>query len=95
MCDLISSCPTQPVQLALLLKTIPCLEQMDKSAGRTLLDGIQAEHLLVSFPARSLGGRSKGMVQNYEAHFHQLIAGRPWRVQRFEFTSELVFLVSK
>jgi 16S rRNA (guanine(1405)-N(7))-methyltransferase len=95
MCDLISSCPAQPVQLALLLKTIPCLEQMDKSAGRTLLDGIQAEHLLVSFPARSLGGHSKGMVQNYEAHFRQLIAGRSWRVQRFEFTSELVFLVSK
>jgi 16S rRNA (guanine(1405)-N(7))-methyltransferase len=93
--DLIGSCPTQPVQLALLLKTIPCLEQMEKSAGLALLDGIQAEHLLVSFPARSLGGRSKGMVQNYEAHFRELIAGHSWRVQRFEFTSELVFLVSK
>jgi len=93
--DLISFCPTQVVQLALMLKTIPCLEQIEKSAGQALLDGIQAEHMLVSFPARSLGGHTKGMVQNYEAHFKELIAGHPWRVQRFEFSSELVFLVSK
>ncbi|MDR3575566.1 MAG: hypothetical protein P4L50_17035 [Anaerolineaceae bacterium] len=95
VCDLIHACPGQSVQVALLLKTIPCLEQMEKTAGRALLDGIQAEHLLVSFPARSLGGRSKGMVQNYEAHFRQLIEGQPWRIQRFEFASELAFLVSK
>ncbi len=95
ICDLIASCPGQPVQLALILKTIPCLEQMEKSAGLALLDRIQAEHLLISFPARSLGGRSKGMLQNYEAHFRQLMAERPWRVQRFEFTNELAFLVSK
>jgi 16S rRNA (guanine(1405)-N(7))-methyltransferase len=95
VCDLIAACPTQPVQLALILKTIPCLEQMDKSAGLALLDGIRAEHLLVSFPSRSLGGRSKGMLQNYEAHFNQLIEGRPWQVQRFEFINELAFLVSK
>jgi 16S rRNA (guanine(1405)-N(7))-methyltransferase len=93
--DLIGSCPGQSVQLALMLKTIPCLEQMDKSAGQALLDGIQAEHLLVSFPAHSLGGQSKGMVKNYETHFRQLINGHPWRVRRFEFASELVFLVSK
>jgi 16S rRNA (guanine(1405)-N(7))-methyltransferase len=93
--DLIESCPSQPVQLALLLKTIPCLEQIEKSAGLALLEGIQAEHMLVSFPAHSLGGRSKGMLQNYEAHFRELITGHSWRVQRFEFTSELAFLVSK
>ena len=93
--DLISSLPTQSVQLALLLKTIPCLEQMNKSAGLALMDGIRAEHLLVSFPARSLGGRSKGMLQNYETHFRQLIDGRSWHIQRFEFASELAFLVSK
>jgi hypothetical protein len=35
------------------------------------------------------------MLQTYEAHFRQLMAGRPWRFQRFEFTNELAFLVSK
>lgn len=95
ICDLTNTVPHEKVQLALLLKTIPCLEQVDKSAGKKLLDGIDAENILVSFPAHSLGGRSKGMVQNYEAHFHQLIEGRAWQVTRFEFPGELAFLVRK
>lgn len=94
-CDLAEGAPARPVQLALLLKTIPCLEQVDKSAGERLLSTIQAEHILVSFPAKSLGGRSKGMPQNYEAHFRELTAGFPWRIQRFEFATELAFLISK
>lgn len=94
-CDLVEGAPAQPVQLALLLKTIPCLEQVDKDAGARLLDSIQAEHILVSFPARSLGGRSKGMPVNYTARMNQLLEGRNWRVQRLEFDSELAFLISK
>lgn len=95
MCDLSVACPPQTVQVAFLLKTIPCLEQLDKSIGLRLLDDISAEHLLVSFPARSLGGRAKGMVQNYENHFNQLVAGRGWKIQRFEYSTELAFLVSR
>jgi 16S rRNA (guanine(1405)-N(7))-methyltransferase len=95
LCDLTQSCPGGRVDLALLLKTIPCLEQVDKTAGVRLLEQIQAEHILVSFPARSLGGRKKGMVQNYEAHFKELILGKPWTLTRFEFSSELAFLIKK
>ncbi len=94
-CDLIHAVPPQPVQLALLLKTVPCLEQVDKNIGRRLLEQVQAEVLLVSFPVHSLGGRSKGMLQFYEAHFRQLAAGLPWRITRFEFPSELVFRLER
>lgn len=93
--DVLQNPPLQPVQLALIMKTIPCLEQLDKQAGIRLLDTIRAETLLVSFPAKSLGGRSKGMVQNYEAHFRELTAGRSWKIERFEFPGELVFRVQK
>ena len=81
--------------MALILKTIPCLEQLDKTAGLRLLETIQAEHILVSFPVHSLGGRSKGMVENYEARFHALVQGKRWAIQRFEFATELAFLVTK
>jgi 16S rRNA (guanine(1405)-N(7))-methyltransferase len=94
-CDLTQSIPQQPVQVALLLKTIPCLEQIDKQAGRRLLEELQAEAILVTFPAHSLGGRSKGMVQNYSDHFSQLVAGKPWQVTRFDFLGELAFLIRK
>jgi 16S rRNA (guanine(1405)-N(7))-methyltransferase len=86
--------PTQHVDLALVLKTIPCLEQMDRSAGVRLLDAINARYLLVSFPVRSLGGRAKGMSASYEAHFEKLAAGRDWSINRFEFDGELAFLVT-
>ncbi len=95
ICDLFQGVPQPPVQVALLLKTIPCLEQVEKEIGLRLLAGIQARHILVSFPAHSLGGRSKGMVRNYEAHFRQMVSGQAWKVQRFEFPGELTFLIEK
>lgn len=93
--DVLSRCPTQHADLALLLKALPCLEQLEAGAGLRLLEQINADHLLVSFPAQSLGGRKKGMAQNYEAHFRQLVAGKPWAIQRFEFPTEVAFLISK
>jgi 16S rRNA (guanine(1405)-N(7))-methyltransferase len=87
--------PAGKVRLALLLKTLPCLEQVEKGVSLPLLDGIQAEYLLVSFPVRSLGGRAKGMPRTYEENFRELISSRSWTVERFEFSSELAFLVHK
>ncbi|MBG0770877.1 MAG: 16S rRNA methyltransferase [Anaerolineaceae bacterium] len=94
-CDLVAGPPQTQVQVAFLLKTIPCLEQVDKQIGPSLLDQIQADHILVSFPAKSLGGRNKGMPGFYRDHFYTLIGDQPWQVQEFNFTTEIAFLVSK
>jgi 16S rRNA (guanine(1405)-N(7))-methyltransferase len=97
--DVIASAPEQRADLALILKAIPCLEQVDKAAGERLLRTLRADHLLISFPVHSLGGRSKGMVETYEARFHDLLerAGlvSGCTVTRFEFATELAFLVSR
>ncbi len=87
--------PTEKVQVALVLKTLPCLEQVDKAVGLNLLESLPAEYLLVSFPVRSLGGKNKGMASNYEAHFLALIEGKGWQTTRYEFATELAFLVRK
>jgi len=94
LCDLTSHIPQQPVQLALLLKSIPCLEQLDKAIFNRMLEELRAEVLLVSFPAQSIGGRGKGMRQNYRQHFEELIRGRQVHFQTFDFPNELVFLLS-
>jgi 16S rRNA (guanine(1405)-N(7))-methyltransferase len=94
-CDVIQSCPTHHVDLAFMLKAIPCLEQVYKTATLRLLDTINADHLLVSFPVHSLGGRKKGMAANYEARFRELVAHKNLSVERFEFASELVFRIAK
>jgi 16S rRNA (guanine(1405)-N(7))-methyltransferase len=93
--DVTQTCPGRPVHLALLLKSLPCLEQLDGDASRRLLERINAEHLLVSFPVRSLGGRHKGMQVNYESRFRELVSGKSWTVKRFEFSTELVFRVTR
>ncbi|KPL24144.1 MAG: hypothetical protein AMJ93_02925 [Anaerolineae bacterium SM23_84] len=87
--------PTRRADLALILKSLPCMEQLDKSASVRLLEATNADHLLISFPVRSLGGRGKGMAQSYERQFLGLLAGKPWAFRRFEFSTELAFLVSK
>jgi 16S rRNA (guanine(1405)-N(7))-methyltransferase len=83
------------VDLALILKTIPCLEQVDREAGQRLLDSLPAAHMLVSFPVHSLGGKQVGMTENYAARFEELVSGKRWVVRRFEFSTELAFLMSK
>src|SRR5216110_939762 len=93
VCDIIQSCPTTQVDLAFVLKAIPCLEQIDKSAGSTLLHSINAKYIVVSFPIHSLGGRNKGMEANYEARFHSLVENTGWTIKKFEFATELAFLI--
>ncbi len=87
--------PAINAQVAFLLKSVPCLDQLQKGAGLRLLESIPSPHILVSFPVSSLGGRAKGMRRNYEEQFMQLIDGKDWQVDRFSFKTELAFLVKK
>jgi 16S rRNA (guanine(1405)-N(7))-methyltransferase len=93
--DVVYDPPPQTADLALVLKTLPCLETIDKHAPARLLDAIDAPLLLVSFPAQTLGGRRKGMAAHYEARFSDLLAERGWAADRFLFDTELAFLVRK
>jgi 16S rRNA (guanine(1405)-N(7))-methyltransferase len=93
--DVTQSCPARKVDLALVLKSLPCLDQIDRSCSLRLLDGLNADRVLVSFPVHSLGGQSKGMVSHYEARFHELVDERRWTVARFAFAAELAFLIRK
>jgi 16S rRNA (guanine(1405)-N(7))-methyltransferase len=93
--NIIESIPQEKVHVAFLLKTIPCLEQVDKTIGVKLLEKISAENILVSFPSRSLAGKFKGMAANYEAHFYQLLSGKNWRVTKTEWPNEIAFLIQK
>jgi len=94
-CDLAGGVPQERAQVALLLKSIPCLEQIDREIGLSLLKNIRADHILVSFPVRSLGGQKKGMSAFYREHFLKIVADTGWTIQEFEFSSELAFLVTK
>lgn len=94
--DVTQTVPTQQVDLALVLKTLPCLEQIDKTAPVRLLEGLNAKNMIVSYPTLSLCGRGgKGMQQNYGEKFEKIAQDHGWDFQRFEFANELAYLVSK
>lgn len=92
-CDLLSQSPVQGADVVFLLKTIPCLEQVDRDAGRRLLAAIEAPVVVVSYPIYSLGGRQRGMAEHYAEHFAALVEGHSWRIERFDFSTELAFRI--
>lgn len=93
--DVLAAPPPGHFDVAFVLKALPCLEQVDKQAGRRILDGVDADYLVISYPAHSLGGRARGMPAHYESQFQQLVAGSPWAWQKLVFQTEIVFIVAK
>jgi 16S rRNA (guanine(1405)-N(7))-methyltransferase len=93
--DLAAGAPPVRADLALALKLLPTIEQIERGAGLRLLQSIDAPHIVVSFPARSLGGRNKGMAANYERDFRALVDAQGWEATLLPFEQELVFLLSK
>ena len=94
--NLLTAIPSQKVELAIMLKLLPILDQVDPSASKRLLDSVQANHFLISYPSKSLGGREKGMKQTYTQHFSRLVEGLTFSsILHFDFPNETVYLLSK
>jgi len=93
--DLSSAIPCQPVQVALLMKTLPLMEQIEHGLSKKIVNDLNADHILVTYPLRSLGGRKKGMEETYRSQFDDLVAGCDWDIQEFSFPNEIAFLVTK
>lgn len=81
------------VDLVFLLKVLPCLERQERGASLRLLRSLSARRVVVSFPARSLGGREKGMRDHYAGVIADLAAGLPARVTRITFPNEDFYLL--
>ncbi len=95
VCDVIHQPPSQPVDVALVLKVLPCLERLEPTAPRQVLASLQARHVVISFPVHSLGGRVKGMPRHYRDRLPDMLPVG-WRVRwEREFASELVFVVEQ
>jgi 16S rRNA (guanine(1405)-N(7))-methyltransferase len=93
--DLTLGAPPQAADVALLLKTLPCLDQLDASAGCRLLAGIRAPVVLLSYPAASLGGESRGRSAHYDRQFDRLELVDAWHIERFRFATETVYRLQR
>jgi len=93
--DVAADPPRDAADVALVLKTVPCLEQQLPGSGRRLLAGLDASWLVVSYPTRSLGGAGKGMITTYRAQFQALASGLGALVAEMLFPNELVFVADR
>jgi 16S rRNA (guanine(1405)-N(7))-methyltransferase len=93
--DLLLGPDETPADVTFLLKTVPCIETQQREHGWGLIDAINSPVVVVSFPTKSLGQRSKGMYRTYSTNFAKHAAEQPWQVEELEFGNELVYLVRK
>ncbi|MGH2350047.1 MAG: 16S rRNA methyltransferase [Chloroflexota bacterium] len=93
--DVAAQPPATPADVALLLKTAPCLEQQHAGSARRLIAALHARHIVLSFPTRSLGGASKGMVEHYRDQLTTMVVGSDWRITELLFPPELVYVLTR
>lgn len=92
--DLVAAPIEEAADVALLLKLVTTLDRQDPAAAARLLAALPASHAVVSFTARSLGGRSRGMEATYRRRLEQLareIAAAD--VTEASVANELVFVL--
>jgi len=94
--DVVADPPTDGADCALLLKVVTTLDRQDPAAATRLVSGLGARHAVVSFPARSLGGRGKGLERTYRDRLDRLAAevGRVTAVTEASVPNELVFILT-
>jgi 16S rRNA (guanine(1405)-N(7))-methyltransferase len=93
--DVLSHPPDDDASVALMLKLSTSLERQEPGATLGLVEQLRTPCVVVSFATKSLGGREKGMAEQYQRQFRRWIADRQWAVERLEFETELVFVMRK
>lgn len=94
-CDLAVSIPAPSADLALLMKTIPLLDQLNRQIAPRLLNGLKTDAILASFPLKSLGGHDKGMLKTYRSRMAELTDNSRFEVEEFQFHNEIAFLLRR
>ncbi len=93
--DVTLDLPEEEFDLALAMKLLPVLETDESGAALSLLRGVKARFILVTFPTRSLSGRGVGMEKNYSEWFEKTIGTAFAVIDRFVLGNELCYTVRK
>jgi 16S rRNA (guanine(1405)-N(7))-methyltransferase len=93
--DLVDGPAGEPADLTLVLKTVPCLERQRTGAGWAAVAALESPAVVVTFPTKSLGRRSKGMYQTWSAQFEARAAEHGWTYASFEVPNELAYVLTR
>lgn len=87
--------PSERFHIALLFKILPLLERQKSGSAMDVMNRIDAEYLVVSFPTRTLGGRNVGMEDNYSAWMEAHIPENRTVAARFTTENELYYVLKE
>ena len=87
--------PGERFDLALLFKLLPLLERQESGSAARIMNAVNARHMVVSFPTRTLGGRSVGMSDNYARWMEAHLPEGMNICDQFETRNELFYIVAK
>jgi 16S rRNA (guanine(1405)-N(7))-methyltransferase len=93
--DLVDDDAVPAADVALLLKLVTTLDRQDPDAAARLLEVLPVRHAVVSFAARSLGGRG-GREKTYRDRLDRLVveSGHVTEVAEASVPNELVFVLT-
>lgn len=92
--DVAMQFPQETADVALFLKEMPRFERNYGRLGRPLLEALNVNYLVVSYPSISTHG-GRNLTDRYREFMHQLITGHDWPVTELLFEGELVFVIQK
>ena len=87
--------PKERFHIALLFKILPLLERQKSGSAMDVMNRIDAEYLVVSFPTRTLGGRNVGMEDNYTAWMEAHMPENRAIAARFTTENELYYILEE
>ena len=93
--DLLVSVPEIEADVVFLFKTLPCLEQQEKGMSEKIITSLNARHIVISFPVKSLTGKSKGMENYYHTFAMNLIQRLNLEFFKLEYPTEIFYVIQK
>jgi 16S rRNA (guanine(1405)-N(7))-methyltransferase len=85
--------PGEHFDLALLFKLLPLLERQESGSAARVMHAVNARHIIVSFPTRTLGGRSVGMSESYARWMETHLPNDMDILDQFETRNELFYII--
>ena len=89
------SIPADRFHIALMFKILPLLERQKAGSAMQIMQAVNAEYLVVSFPTRTLGGRNVGMADNYARWMQDHLPANREIAATFETENELFYILKE
>lgn len=78
-----------------IFKFLPTAERVKKGASIELLEKVKSQFIIVSFPLKSIGGKEKGMLENYSKIFEPAFKQNYTIMKRFILGEEIFYVLRR